>query len=150
MEQKKPYGGNSRPMKEVKLTTESAPAETRAEGYEHICFNYDAVVHRCMDDTVLANRLIHKLAERIEDDLERLREALAQADGDELARLAHKLKGAAANLEVESIMVLAKQLEQMGRSGELARATAVFSELEQSAELYRDEARALLQQGGEV
>ena len=134
---------------EESMESEKHAAETPADEPKDSCFDYDSVVNRCMGDTVLANRLMSKLAERIEDDLLKIGATLTEGKPDEMASLAHKLKGAAANLEVKSVEILAKRLEHIGRSGDLAQAPAILSDLERSAEVYRVEVAALPQQGGE-
>ena len=71
-------------------------------------------------------------------DLRELQAAARVGDAACLASLAHHVKGAAANLEVEPIRSRAEILEQQARAGELAQAEQLLSGI--GAELLRLEA----------
>ena len=54
------------------------------------------------------------------EQIEELRSALEQGDGEVLREKAHALKGSAANLSADGIAAAALRLEQIGREGNLA------------------------------
>jgi len=72
------------------------------------------------------------------DDLRKLQAAVLAGDARLVAALAHHVKGAAANLEVESIRSRCESLERQARTGDLARAGELLSGI--GAEVRRLEA----------
>ena len=62
--------------------------------------------------------------------LREIREALRTQDGPRLERAAHTMKGTAGNLCAAEIIVIAGQLESMGRLGTLDEAPDLFHTLE--------------------
>ena len=62
-------------------------------------------------------RLLRMLADRHADDMTRIRAALAAGQLDEVTRIAHSLKGAAATLGAESVRGAAREIETAARSG---------------------------------
>jgi HPt (histidine-containing phosphotransfer) domain-containing protein len=71
-------------------------------------------------------------------DLREMQAAALGGDAARLAAVAHHVKGAAANLEVEPIRSRAETLERQARAGDLAQAGPLLSGIE--AELERLEA----------
>jgi HPt (histidine-containing phosphotransfer) domain-containing protein len=69
------------------------------------------------------------------EDLAGLHVAVRAADAKRVAALAHHIKGAAANLEVEDIRRRAEALEMRARAGDLAPAAGLLSGI--AAELGR-------------
>ena len=63
------------------------------------------------------------------DDVERIRQAVAASDPDALGRSAHALKGSSATVGAKSLAALAKDLEMLGKSGNMAAAPEVFGRL---------------------
>jgi len=90
---------------------------------------------------------IHTLAERLDldeascrdllelfvresrKDLKRLRAALAAADCGGVAEAAHSLRGAAGNLDLKEIMLLADKMESGARSGSLEKSAGLIRQL---------------------
>ena len=72
------------------------------------------------------------------EDLEGLQAAFRAVDAQRVAALAHHIKGAAANLEVEGIRRPAEDLETRARAGDLAPAAGLLAGI--AAELSRLEA----------
>jgi CheY-like chemotaxis protein/HPt (histidine-containing phosphotransfer) domain-containing protein len=69
--------------------------------------------------------------------VQRLREAVAQGDAKALRETAHSLKSSSANLGAASLAALCKELEQMGRDGQLQGAAEKLSALQQHYLLVR-------------
>jgi len=67
--------------------------------------------------------------------LQHLRDALGCRDADTVAAEAHKLKGAIGLFEARTGVAATRQLEEMGRAGDLLEAPRILAELEQ--ELHR-------------
>jgi two-component system sensor histidine kinase/response regulator len=74
--------------------------------------------------------------------LEELRRALAANDPVMLRRGAHTLKGALRTLGIESAAELSAELEEIGRGGELSRASSVMARLESQVDQILSEAKS--------
>src|SRR5262249_15120815 len=66
--------------------------------------------------------------------LQNIKKSLSR-NGVELASAAHALKGSAANFGPNAVTDMAKQLEQIGKSGDLASAPNVFEKLQDELKL---------------
>jgi len=81
--------------------------------------DFQSLLKRCLGKGELAEKLFAKFRSRLPDELNQLEVALKRGDCDEVASLAHRLKGAAGNLSAEPLRELAANLEDLGRSGKL-------------------------------
>ena len=61
--------------------------------------------------------------------LEKIRQALDARDGESLRRAAHGLKGAAANFDADGVVSAARELEEIGRTGEFGTHDAAWQAL---------------------
>ena len=75
--------------------------------------------------------------------LSEMKAALADGDVDALGRAAHSLKGSVSNFHAQVAVEAAATLEQMARSGDLARADSVFAVLNNQIEQLRKELETL-------
>jgi signal transduction histidine kinase/DNA-binding response OmpR family regulator/HPt (histidine-containing phosphotransfer) domain-containing protein len=89
----------------------------------------------------ILKELIELFLEDVPPQLEALREAEERDDPKSVERIAHTLKGSSSNLGAVRMAAICAELEEIGRSGELAPAPALISGLE--AELGR--VRAVLE-----
>ncbi len=110
----------------------AAPAAPQAPGREPPppVFDRRRTLELCNDDQQIAREIVDLLLSTAGEHLAGLREAAAAADGGELHRRAHTLKGAAANVGGERIETLARRLMEIGESGGLEAAPALLAELE--------------------
>jgi two-component system, sensor histidine kinase and response regulator len=69
--------------------------------------------------------------------LDGLRSAVSAKDATELARVAHAFKSASGNVGATSVVKLCRELERIGRSGQLADAPPLLREIEQQVEAVR-------------
>jgi two-component system sensor histidine kinase/response regulator len=69
------------------------------------------------DDTAFINELIETYISGSEDTLREMQAACEKNDRDALARAAHKLKGASANLHIDSVAALALDIEMRAKAG---------------------------------
>lgn len=68
-----------------------------------------------------------------------LKSAIEAADSQQVYELAHTVKGSAMNFAASEVVLLAKKLEDLGRSRELGQATRIYEQLETSyRQLSRD------------
>jgi HPt (histidine-containing phosphotransfer) domain-containing protein len=65
------------------------------------------------------HRLVLTFLESTEQDILRLRRAFSEGDAEKLGDIAHHIKGAAANLELNAIAEAARGIEVKARSGVL-------------------------------
>jgi PAS domain S-box-containing protein len=86
-------------------------------------------IERVMGDNVFLETLVQQFLTDIPAQLEELKAALGQGDGETLRQKAHRLKGAAGNLSADRIASCALHLEQMGLEGKLEEAPKALAEL---------------------
>ena len=96
-------------------------------------------------DRVLLVELVRLFVQERPALLGSMEEALRDGDAQELARAAHKAKGAFGNLSAPLAQQCAVELELLARHGELALATDVFLRLTQQVERLEAELLALTQ-----
>jgi HPt (histidine-containing phosphotransfer) domain-containing protein len=78
----------------------------------------------------LAARLLSKLVQQAEQDVVAIATAIQDNDMTLLASVAHRLKGASANVAAEPMRRLASALEEFGRRGEAAKARPLLPQLQ--------------------
>lgn len=71
-----------------------------------------------MDDPALLAETTHLFLHDAADMVEAMRQALSKGDNDDLARAAHRLKGAALNLGAAGVAAPAKKIEEGAKRGE--------------------------------
>jgi HPt (histidine-containing phosphotransfer) domain-containing protein len=75
------------------------------------------LLDRCMDNIELAERVLSKLQSRFESDMAELERTFAGKDLKAMASVAHRLKGAAANVAAHGLRDCAAELESMAHGG---------------------------------
>ena len=90
---------------------------------------------RCMSDAGVVGRVLQKFKEHAPLTLAELQKKVEANDAMETKRLAHGMKGAAANISAERLRVLSLELERLGHEAELSAATELVKQME--AELKR-------------
>jgi PAS domain S-box-containing protein len=73
-----------------------------------------SLLRRCRGKTALAQTLLEKFQEQIAEQLQEMRQILGQKDLAALAKVAHAVKGAAANLSAEPLRQTAAEVEKLG------------------------------------
>ena len=86
----------------------------------------------------LAKRLIQKFQIQAGTDLSDLAAAIQAQDVTRVRMVAHRLKGAAANVSAEAVRETATQLENLGREGTLAPALELLARLRVQLEAVKD------------
>jgi signal transduction histidine kinase/DNA-binding response OmpR family regulator/HPt (histidine-containing phosphotransfer) domain-containing protein/HAMP domain-containing protein len=89
----------------------------------------DKAVERAMGDRVFLERMLQEFLTQVPAQIQALRTALKQGDGETVERRAHTLKGAAANLSANQVAAAALRLEQVGREGNLSAGKEALAEL---------------------
>lgn len=86
------------------------------------------LVHRCLDNPQLAQRILRKFQETIHSLMAQIEQAVGACDTQQAGRHAHTLKGAAANISAEALRAAAALLEQQCKAGaEAAARTSLLS-----------------------
>ena len=101
--------------------------------------DFESLLKRCLGNRDLPKKLLAKFHARLPDELNQLAAAVAAGDSAQVASLAHRLKGAAANLSAEPLCEAATELESLGRSGDLSGAEDWVADLQtEGARFLRD------------
>jgi two-component system, sensor histidine kinase and response regulator len=99
-------------------------------------FDFEVLLRRCMGDRELLDRVLAKFRERSAVDLDLLERVIAAGDAAQVERVAHGLKGAAANLSADMLRELAAGMEAFGRAADLGGASALLTELRRERERF--------------
>jgi signal transduction histidine kinase/CheY-like chemotaxis protein/HPt (histidine-containing phosphotransfer) domain-containing protein len=89
-----------------------------------------AFVSRCLGNTDLALDLLERFQDQLVKNIDDLRQSLAEGNAQLFVRLAHTLKGSAANVGANGVRQAAFDLERLGREGNLAPAKAMLQEVQ--------------------
>lgn len=100
----------------------------------------DQLVNRCLGNINFAQRVMTKFTGRLEDDIEELKDAMRGDSLPDVARLAHRLKGASANVAAEGLRKLAEEIEQQARADLRCSTDTWFPRLEHEVERLFDAA----------
>jgi PAS domain S-box-containing protein len=92
-------------------------------------FDRSALEKRLMGDSGLVRTVLEGFLLDMPQELDALERALGAANLEESTRLAHAIKGAAANVTGETLRQAAAEMERMGREGRLDAMQAGFSDL---------------------
>jgi len=97
-------------------------------------FNRNAALVQVDGDEELLAELAVMFLDELPSQLAALRDAVARGDSKGLERTAHSLKGAVGNFAARRSFDRARDLEMMGRAGDLAHAQEGLAALEESLE----------------
>jgi HPt (histidine-containing phosphotransfer) domain-containing protein len=93
-------------------------------------FDRAGLMDRLMDDADLARTVIAAFLEDIPRQIEALRDHLEAGDAKNVERQAHTIRSAAANIGGEAMRMVAREMEDEGRAGNLKAVNAQLAELE--------------------
>ena len=99
----------------------------------------ETLVERLFGDPDLVAEILDVFRDDVPSKLTGLRDALAQSDVETVTRLAHTVKGAAANVCAEALREVAMQVEHASREGDLERAASMLDALDAEFERFRIE-----------
>ena len=110
----------------------AVPASTAGAGVAEAeaVFDRAAVLQRCRGDEDLMTRLIEAFMQQSAEDLAAIRNAAAGVDLQRVLCAAHRLKGSAANLSLESIRQAAAAVEAAGRGRNQGQLSAAVDALQ--------------------
>ncbi len=110
----------------------------------HPVFDIDAVLHRLQGDREFLTLLLDTFLPDFVDRLAKMQAALGEGRLDDLARLAHSLKGASATIGASRLHHRASALDQACRNEDLAVARREWLGLLEDSEATRTEIAAWL------
>lgn len=96
-------------------------------------FEPAVVLERCLGDRALASRLLRRFAAQLDQDRGQLGRACEERRLEDVIRTAHRLKGTAATLGVDSIHRIAAWIESAARTADLAGAPERLRALDDEA-----------------
>jgi HPt (histidine-containing phosphotransfer) domain-containing protein len=96
----------------------------------------DAVLKRCMGDTVTVLAILNEFEQQAAANLLEIKRDLERRDCEGLARVAHALKGASGVLSADAITEIAFKLERMGRTGVFADEDRLLTQLNDEIQRY--------------
>jgi PAS domain S-box-containing protein len=120
---------------------ETPPLEVKLEAEGTIStepINLEKAMPRFDYDKDFFIEMLGEFVEHLEERMQLLRKALAAQDAEELARLAHNLKGASANFNAEELNKAALELEVRSKNGDLGGAAELIARIEAELPLLRE------------
>jgi PAS domain S-box-containing protein len=141
-------------IKPAEPTTPAIPAESAAllastesaavaVSPEISVIDYESLLERCMGDPQLVAKMAGKFDLRSRQVWEQLSTEFKAGNAAETARLAHSMKGTAANLSAIRLAELAAQIEQLGKAGDLATAESAVEQLGEELNKCREALRQI-------
>ena len=113
-----------------KWHTPSAVSEKAAFTPENkpgaVLFDREKLLNRCMGNDALVEKLITKFLGQLNDDLQMLGDGLSDNNAEEVVHAAHRIKGASANLSMESLRGILAEIENCARSQDIKGAAEGF------------------------
>jgi len=101
------------------------------------------LVARCMGNLAFAENILARFEERLDVDLAMLETAIDRPDTEGVARVAHRLKGASANVSANGLHDVFSRLEELARTGQLQELPFCMDELRSEWSRFK-QAQALL------
>ena len=122
----------------------SAPPPVSPETPELPPFDREDLLERLGGNDALLPKFVGMFVASIAEPLQRLKAAVACGNQDDIHRMAHTIKGSAANIGAPRIMNAAALLDEMAKSGELLDSPRQLACLESECDLFRSAVHDLL------
>lgn len=78
-------------------------------------FDRQELIARCLGNLEFAERILSRFQTRFEEDLSELERAVSDRNAEQIASLAHRLKGSSANAAAHSLRERAGEIEGLAR-----------------------------------
>lgn len=98
----------------------------------------EELLARCVGRVDLVKRVIGAFVEQLDEDIPQLIGTVEQGDAADAKKLAHRIKGAAANVAADPLRDAAAQVEELAANQEIAEAETYVAELKTGWEVYKD------------
>jgi HPt (histidine-containing phosphotransfer) domain-containing protein len=101
-------------------------------------FDFEAMLARCLGRVELVDRALTRFKPVVQADLEKLERAIGGGEATEIARIAHRLKGASSNVSALRVQAQAAKLEELAQNLEVETNSSCL-DLLQELELLQEE-----------
>lgn len=91
--------------------------------------DYPDLIARCMGNLAFAEKILGRFEQRFDEDLILLEKELNERDAEGIARVAHKLRGASANVSANGLGDIFARLERLGRTEQFREVSECMDEL---------------------
>ena len=105
-------------------------AERDARVPESAPLDFDQLLARCLGNLEFAQRVLARFQDSFGEDLTRLEQELSSGNAEQVAGLAHRMKGAAANVGAVALARAAASVEELARGCRLQEVTPRFGRLQ--------------------
>jgi CheY-like chemotaxis protein/HPt (histidine-containing phosphotransfer) domain-containing protein len=122
----------------------ATPAPANPETPELPPFDRDDLLERLGGNEALLPKFVGMFVNSIDEPLQRLKAAVACGNHDDIHRMAHTIKGSAANIGAPRVMNAATLLDEIAKSGELQDSPRQLACLESECDLFRSAVGDLL------
>ena len=143
----------SRPAASAHVAKPVAPAPASPAATSQQPIDAESLLRRCRGKGPLAERLLVQFEQQLAGQVESLRESLGRSDRESLTRLAHAVKGSAANMSAGALSDAAAELERLAASADPDAAAAclerVAGQARQCADFIATAVERVRQQGTE-
>jgi HPt (histidine-containing phosphotransfer) domain-containing protein len=120
-------------------------SESEGAGLVGMVFDGAAFSHRLMDDLSLQQQVATNFIADMPYQLDSLKQAVSSQDAEQIAALAHKIKGAAANMAAEQMHVIALDIELLAKKGAMTEAADKAQSLSDAFEQVSEALKQALQ-----
>jgi HPt (histidine-containing phosphotransfer) domain-containing protein len=104
-------------------------AELQTDAVDTVPLDLAQLLHRCMGNLALAERLLASFEKRLTNDVSAISKSMAEQNSAALVRTAHQLKGASANMSAPGLQRAAAAIEDLGRQNRLGELAAELEQL---------------------
>lgn len=104
----------------------------------------DRLRNRCMGNMDLVQRVLNQFQKKIPEELAELERAISSRDTEQIARVAHRIKGTSANMSAERLQRAATEIETLGRLGQASDVPPLLAALRDEWEKCLEYASTLL------
>ncbi len=121
---------------EAEVAAESTPELAELDASQPV-LQFDQLCRRILGDRELALQLLQEAANHLDRDLAELHQAVDDCDAEAARKLAHKLKGTAANLSAEPLRWACYRLESAAAAQQIESLPQHVGQVEQAARGFR-------------
>ncbi|MFO7728835.1 MAG: ATP-binding protein, partial [Desulfonatronovibrio sp.] len=105
-------------------------------------FDRDDFLYRIMDDQELMKTILQQFFEESSTRLEQLKDCVDKENPLKAGEIAHSIKGIASNVSAPLVADVSREMEQLGKNGDLAGVIRLLPELEKELTRFREVAGA--------
>lgn len=108
-------------------------------------FDFEAMLARCLGKRDLVDRALSRFESVIQTSLEELEAAIDGTDAAEITRIAHRLKGASANVSALRLQAHAAEIEKLASAQKLDEVSGCLKQLHKEVSQFSQSTASLWQ-----